>query len=73
MSEPAPEPQSEPQRRPLPVIPLFVFAGIDMLLAIMLLLVGGFSLSFFVVALIGGVLALLGWIGLRSLPERDGV
>jgi hypothetical protein len=67
------EPSSPPTRKPLPVIPLFVFAGIDLLLALLLLLVGGFSLSFFVVALIGAGLALVGWIGLRTVPERDDV
>jgi hypothetical protein len=70
MSEPRPEP---PPRKPLPVIPLFLFAGIDLLLAILLLLVGGFSISFFVVAAIGAGLALLGWVGLRTVPQRDDV
>jgi hypothetical protein len=66
-----PTPKSD--RKPLPVIPLFVFAGIDLLLAIMLLLVGGFSVSFFVVALIGAGLALAGWIGLRTVPPREDI
>ena len=66
-------PQPKTERKPLPVIPLFVFAGIDLLLALMLLLVGGFTLSFFVVAAIGAGLALAGWIGLRTVPERDDV
>jgi hypothetical protein len=68
VSEPQPE---TPTRKPLPVIPLFVFAGIDLLLALALLLVGGFTLSFLVIALIGIALALIGWVGLRSLPERE--
>jgi hypothetical protein len=62
---------SGPERKPLPVIPLLVFAAIDLLLALALLLVGGFSLSFFAVAVIGVALALLGWIGLRNAPERE--
>jgi hypothetical protein len=57
---------------PLPAIPLLVFAGIDLLLALMLLLVSGFSAGFFLVAAIGVALALAGWVGLRSLPRRDG-
>jgi hypothetical protein len=67
----SPQPQPKPARKPLPVIPLFVFAAIDLLLALALLLVGGFTLSFLVVGAIGIVLALLGWSGLRSLPERE--
>ena len=65
--------ETPPGRKPPPVIPLLVFAAIDLLLALALLLVGGFTLSFFVVGAIGIVLALLGWIGLRSLPEPDSV
>jgi uncharacterized membrane protein YedE/YeeE len=63
--------ETPPARKPLPVIPLFVFAAIDLLLALALLLVGGFTISFLVVGLIGVVLALLGWIGLRGAPEPE--
>ena len=59
------------QRKPPPVIPLFVFAAVDLVLALMLLLVGGFSLAFLLVAAIGIGLAIWGWLGLRSLPARD--
>jgi hypothetical protein len=60
-----------PQRKTPPVIPLFVFAAIDLVLALMLLLGDGFSLAFVLVAAIGIALALWGWLGLRSLPARD--
>jgi uncharacterized membrane protein YedE/YeeE len=63
--------ETPPVRKPLPVIPLFVFAAIDLLLALALLLVGGFTISFLVVGAIGVVLALLGWVGLRSMPEPE--
>jgi hypothetical protein len=62
---------TQQQRKPPPVIPLFVFAGVDLVLALMLLLVGGFSLAFLLVAAIGIGLAVWGWLGLKSLPPRD--
>ena len=57
--------------RHLPVIPLLIFAGIDLVLALALFLVSGFSVGFVLVAAIGIGLAAAGWIGLRSLPAPD--
>ena len=62
---------TQPPRRPLPVIPILVFAGIDLLLALLLLIQGGFTLGFMLIALVGIALALFGWIALKSLPERE--
>lgn len=55
--------------RSLPPIPLLVFAAIDIVLALLLLLAGGFSIEFWLVLLIGLALAVAGWIGLRSGPR----
>jgi hypothetical protein len=49
----------------LPAIPLLVFAAIDVALAFFLLVDGGFTGAFFIVAVIGVVLALAGWFALR--------
>jgi hypothetical protein len=57
--------------RRLPVIPLLVFAGIDLVLALALFLVSGFTVGFVLIALIGVGLAAAGWIGLRSLPVPE--
>jgi membrane protein implicated in regulation of membrane protease activity len=57
--------------RRLPPIPLLVFAGLDILAALLLLMGGGFSVQFWLVLLIGLVLAVLGWIGLRDAPPAD--
>jgi hypothetical protein len=57
--------------RQLPVVPLFVFAAIDLVLALAMLLVGGFSVGFLLVAAIGVGLAVAGWIGLNRLPRPD--
>lgn len=54
--------------RSLPPIPLLVFAAIDIVLALLLLLGGGFSAQFWVVLAIGLALAVAGWIGLRNTP-----
>jgi hypothetical protein len=59
------------QRKAPPVIPLFVFAAIDLVLALLLLVSGGFSLAFVLVAAIGIGLAVWGWLGLQRLPPRD--
>jgi hypothetical protein len=59
---------SEPVRNtPLPAIPLLLFAAIDIVLALVLLVAGGFSAQFLVVAAIG--LALAG-VGLWSVFSR---
>ena len=59
------------KRGPLPVIPLFAFAAIDLVLALLLLLAGGFSIQFWIVALIGMGLTLAGWIALRNPAPRE--
>lgn len=64
MSDPA-------ERRPAPALPLFAFAAIDLVLALVLLVDGGFTLHFGVIFLVGLVLATLGFLALRknALPE----
>jgi hypothetical protein len=59
------------QARHLPPVPLLVFAGVDLVLALALFLVSGFTIGFVVIAAIGVALAAAGWIGLRNLPEPD--
>ena len=61
-----------PERRPIPVIPVLVFAAIDLLLAAFLLVDGGITLPFVLIALIGVGLAALGWVGLRRMPPAAG-
>jgi hypothetical protein len=48
------------RQAPLPAIPLLVFAAIDIVLALLLLLAGGFSIQFAVIGLIGLALAAVG-------------
>ncbi len=55
---------------PLPAIPLLIFAGIDLVLALLLLVAGGFSVQFLAVAAIG--LALAG-IGLWSVFSQAAI
>lgn len=64
MSDPA-----EP--RPAPALPLFAFAAIDLVLALVLLIDGGFTLHFGLILLVGLVLTVLGFLALRknALPE----
>jgi hypothetical protein len=59
------------EKRQLPVVPLFLFAAVDLVLALAMLLVGGFSVGFLLVAGIGVGLAVAGWIGLNRLPSPD--
>lgn len=64
------EPRSDtPAKPPLPAIPLLVFAAIDLILAFLLLLAGGFTLSFLVVALIGLGLAAVGLVAVYRQPR----
>ena len=53
------------------MIPILVFAGIDLLLALVLLLQGGVTVGVVLIALVGVALALYGWITLKSLPDGD--
>ena len=57
--------------RSLPPIPLLVFAAIDVVLALVLLLAGGFTIQFWLVLLIGLGLAVAGWIALRDAPGGE--
>lgn len=61
----------EPRKPPLPVIPLFLFAAVDLVLAFLLLIDGGFTLQFALVAAIGIALAAAGWFGLRWRPAPE--
>ena len=63
MSEPKPARPDAPPA--LPPLPLLIFAAIDLSLAFFLLVDGGFTIHFALVAAIGAVLALLGLRALR--------
>ncbi|MHB1242786.1 MAG: hypothetical protein ACYC1P_05230 [Gaiellaceae bacterium] len=65
------EPEQGKPKPPLPAIPLFLFAAVDLVLAFVLLMAGGFTLQFVVVAAIGIMLAAAGWFGLRWRPASD--
>jgi hypothetical protein len=67
MTEPADE-----RRAPPPSIPLLLFAAVDLVLALLLLLGSGFSVPFLVAAVIGTVLAVLGLRGVRQLAQDPG-
>ena len=54
---------TEPAAKPPPTIPLLLFAAIDLLVAVFLLLDGGFTIHFWLVAAIGFALAGLGLYG----------
>ena len=54
---------TEPAAKPPPTIPLLFFAAIDLLVAVFLLIDGGFSIHFWLVAAIGLGLAGLGLYG----------
>jgi hypothetical protein len=55
------------RQAPLPAIPLLIFAAIDLVLALLLLVAGGFSIQFLVVGAIG---LALGGIGLWSVFSK---
>ncbi|HUP33452.1 MAG TPA: hypothetical protein VM184_10500 [Gaiellaceae bacterium] len=67
----APESEQGKPKPPLPVIPLFLFAAVDLVLAFVLLMAGGFTLHFVLVAAIGIMLAAAGWFGLRMRPASE--
>jgi hypothetical protein len=51
-------------------LPLLIFAAIDLLLAFFMLVDGGFTIQFVLIAMIGIGLAVLGLLGLRrGVPE----
>jgi len=58
---------TEPAAKRAPVIPLLIFAAVDLGLALILLIGDGFSVEFLLVAAIG--LALAG-LGLRGFNRR---
>ena len=51
-------------------LPLLIFAAIDLMLAFFLLVDGGFTIHFALVAVIGVGLAVLGLMGLRRSSEE---
>jgi hypothetical protein len=57
---------TEPHKPPLPAIPLLVFAAIDLLVAFFLLVDGGFTIHFALVAAIGIALAAAGLLAVRT-------
>ena len=59
MTEPA-----EEQTPRTPSIPLLLFAAVDVALAFFLLIDGGFTLHFWLIALIGVALAAVGLLGM---------
>ncbi len=58
---------TEPAAKRAPVIPLLIFAAVDLGLALILLIGEGFSVEFLLVAAIGLVLA---WLGLAIVYRR---
>jgi hypothetical protein len=54
----------------IPPLPLLIFAAIDLMLAFFLLVDGGFTIHFALVAVIGVGLAVLGLMGLRRSSEE---
>jgi membrane protein implicated in regulation of membrane protease activity len=66
MTEPA-----EARVPPTPSIPLLLFAAIDLVLAFFLLLDGGFTIHFGVIAVIGLALAVLGLRGVRRVGPAE--
>ena len=61
--------EDEQAKPPVPVIPVLVFAAIDLVLAFLLLVDGGFSIHFWLVAAIGIALAT---VGLFAVWRRAG-
>ena len=61
----------EKPKPPVPVVPLLVFAAIDLALALFLLLDGGFTLHFWLIALIGVALAIAGLLAGRRRPAAE--
>jgi hypothetical protein len=54
----------------LSAVPLFLFAAVDLVVALVLLLDSGFSLAFFLIVAIGLVLAALAYVRLRAAPAE---
>jgi hypothetical protein len=63
--------ESEHSGPPIPAIPLLIFAALDIFVALLLLLAGGFSPGFLVVAAIGLTLAGIGLWGVFSRAALD--
>ena len=60
---------AEPVKAPFPAIPLLLFAAIDLVAAFFLLLDGGFTVHFALIALIGLVLAGMGLVAVYRRPR----
>ena len=60
---------TEPVKAPFPAIPLLLFAAIDLIAAFFLLLDGGFTIHFVLIALIGIVLAAMGLVAVHRRPR----
>ena len=56
------------QRQRLSAVPLLIFAAIDLVLALFLLLGSGLSVEFLLIAAIGSVLAAIGFVKLYRKP-----
>jgi hypothetical protein len=57
------------QRQRLSAVPLLIFAAIDLVLALFLLVGSGFSVAFFLIFAIGSVLAAIGFVKLYRKPQ----
>jgi hypothetical protein len=66
MSEPQ---QSPPVKAPFPAIPLLLFAAVDLFAAFFLLLDGGFTVHFVLIALVGLLLAAMGLVAVYRRPR----
>ncbi len=60
----------EHHRRRLSAVPLLLLAGVDLVIALVLLIGSGFSGSFFAILAIGTVLTAIGFFRLYSNPEN---
>jgi hypothetical protein len=60
---------ADPVKAPFPAIPLLLFAAVDLFAAFFLLLDGGFTIHFLLIALIGLVLAGMGLVAVYRRPR----
>jgi hypothetical protein len=60
---------ADPVKAPFPAIPLLLFAAVDLFAAFFLLLDGGFTIHFLLIALIGLVLAGMGLFAVYRRPR----
>ena len=57
-------------RQRVSALPILLFAGIDLVIALVLLLGNGFTVGFWAILAIGIVLAVLGFLRLYSKPPE---